>query len=344
MRPTHPFERHLMSIALSLRTRVLGGALAVTLGSLALAGCSTSTEAEEAAPAAEETTEAASWPRTFENADGTTTEIPAQPESIASTSVSVTGTLLAIDAPVTASGAAANGKFFKQWNAAAEEAGVATLWSAGEVNLEALYAAEPDLIVVSTSGADSVVDQVAELQEIAPTIIVNYGAQSWEELAEELGQATGLEAQAEQSVAEFDAYVADAASKITVPEGEANIVSFNGAGESNPIAKVGGAQANLLEALGFTIEDPKAEWHTQDQQRSDFVFAEYDRLTELTAETTFVLSADNEGAQAFATDPVLANVPSVTAGQVYGLGLNSFRMDKFSGTEIVDGIVANFGK
>ena len=37
-----------------------------------------------------------------------------------------------------------------------------------------------------------------------------------------------------------------------------------------------------------------------------------------------------------ADDPVLANVPSVAAGQVYGLGVNSFRMDLYSSTEIVE--------
>ncbi|MDM9317674.1 Fe2+-enterobactin ABC transporter substrate-binding protein, partial [Escherichia coli] len=40
------------------------------------------------------------WPRTFHNADDTVTSIPQQPKRILSTAVSVTGTLLAIDAPL----------------------------------------------------------------------------------------------------------------------------------------------------------------------------------------------------------------------------------------------------
>ena len=55
------------------------------------------------------------WPRTFDNVDGSRTEIPTRPQRILSTSVSTTGTLLAIGAPVVASGSAGNGRFFAQW-------------------------------------------------------------------------------------------------------------------------------------------------------------------------------------------------------------------------------------
>lgn len=315
---------------------------ALAIGGLFLTGCAT-TDATETA-ASTETTAAGSWPRTFENADGTTTEIPEQPEAIVSTSVSTTGTLLAIDAPVTGSGAGGNGQFFAQWADVAEERDIKNLWAAGAVDLEQVYAQTPDLIVVSASGQDSLADQVAELQEIAPTIVIDYGGQTWQELAIELGEATGLEAEATTAVDAFDEYVAAAATEIEVPAGQVNIISFNGAGADNPIARAGSAQAQLLTALGFDVEDPNVEWHTQANERADFVWPAYENLTELTANTTFILNQDNEGAQVFANDPVLANVPSVQDGQVYGLGTNSFRVDKYSATEIVDGIVMNFGK
>ncbi len=284
------------------------------------------------------------WPRTFTNADGSTTEIPAQPQRILSTTVTVTGTLLAVDAPVVASGAAGNGNFFAQWARVADERGVATAWPAGSVDIEAVYAAEPDLIVVSTSGADSAIDQLAEFQAIAPTIVVNYGNQTWQQLAGQLGEATGLEEQVATKVAAFDQYAADAAASITVPAGTANIISFNGPGQDNPIARVGGVHAEVLESLGFTVEDPNPEWHSQANQRADFVWAPYEKLVDLTSETTFLLSRGDDEASIFLEDPVLANVPSVKTGQVYGLGANSFRIDFFSATEIIDGIVAKFAK
>ena len=310
---------------LNRRTMLVAGLASVLLGSSALA-------------------QDAGWPRSFTNADGTTTEIPAQPQRILSTAVSITGTLLAVDAPVVSSGSAGNGQFFAQWASVGDERGVANAWPAGSVDIEAAYAAEPDLIIVSTSGADSALDQLAEFQAIAPTIVLNYGNQTWQQLAAQIGEATGLEEQVAAKVAEFDQYVADAAAKITVPDGTANIISFNGPGQDNPIAKVGGVHASLLESLGFTVEDPNTEWHAQASQRADFVWAPYEKLVDLTSETTLILSRDDEGAKAFLEDPVLANVPSVKAGQVYGLGLNSFRIDYYSATEIVDGVVENFAK
>src|SRR5699024_9093432 len=113
-------------------------ALTVTVGAMFLSACASG-------PGGEEQTEAAAggstvqsgqgddssspgtegeWPRTFTNADGSTTEIPAQPEHSVSTTVSTTRTLLAFDAPVIASTTSGNGAFLAQWDDVAPERGV----------------------------------------------------------------------------------------------------------------------------------------------------------------------------------------------------------------------------
>lgn len=329
--------------------RTLLAAAVLSAGALALAGCGASDEPDASAsdaPAEESGSDSSGdWPRTFENADGTTTEIAEQPENILSTTVSTTGTLLAIDAPVTVTATDANGDFFPQWADAADAAGVEKAWPAGAPDIEAAIAAAPDLIVVAMTGQDAMADAVADLQDIAPTIVIDYGEGTWEELALELGEATGSETEAQSAIDEFDALVTETAEKITVPEGEANIVSYNGPGGSNPIGHADGPHGSILQALGFTIEEPDADWHTQPEPRADFVFADYEHLTELTADTTFVLSADDQAAEeGFGSDEVLANVPSVANGQVYGLGANSFRVDKFSATEIVEHIADVFAE
>jgi len=283
------------------------------------------------------------WPRSFTNVDGSQTEIPSKPKRILSTSVTLTGTLLAIKAPVVASGSAANGQFFAQWEQVAKERTIENAWPAGKVDLEVVYATEPDLIVVTASGAGSTKDQLDAFRQVAPTILVDDGALSWQELATELGKAAGLEEEASTSIADFDAYVASARAKIKVPAGKANIVSFNGAGQSNPIGRPSGPHAALLAELGFDIEAPDPAWHTQAASRDDFVWTDYERLVDLKAETTFVLRVDDSKAAAFRNDPLLANLPSVKNGQVYGLGVHSFRIDCYSGKEIVDGILAKFG-
>ena len=162
------------------RATLIGAAVA----SLALTGCAGSNGSDAGEATTSASTQAANesaveFPYTFQNADGTTTEIPEQPQNIASTSVTVTGALLSFGAPVKASGAAANGKFFPQWADEAAKANVETLWSAGKVDLEAVIAADPDLIVVASTGADSAIDNLADFQDIAPTIVVDYGGESW---------------------------------------------------------------------------------------------------------------------------------------------------------------------
>lgn len=331
-----------MTSSFRSRTRTLPAIVALIAAvAIVLAGCGSGGSGSDDGSSAS----SGDWPRTFTNADGTTTEIPAKPENILSTSVSVTGTLLAIGAPVTTSATDANGDFFPQWADRAQEVGVEKAWPAGAPKIEKAIAADPDLIVVASTGQDAMVDNVADLKEIAPTIVVDYGSQDWQDLAVQLGKATGQESQAKDAIGDFDELVADTKSAITVPEGKADIVSYNGPGATNPIGRADGPHGALLTALGFTIEDPNPAWHKQPKARKDFVFADYEHLTELTAGTTFVLSADTAKARSgFGSDKVLANLPSVKNHQVYGLGANSFRMDKYSATEIVKGVRAEFGK
>jgi ABC-type Fe2+-enterobactin transport system substrate-binding protein len=283
------------------------------------------------------------WPRTFHNADDSVTVIPGQPRRILSTSVAISGTLLAIEAPLIASAAANNGEFFAQWSGVARARGVENVWAAGSVDLEAAYAAQPDLIVVATRGADSALEQLAELRKIAPTIVLDYGSQSWQTLAVQIGEATGLEAQAAAKIAEFDRHVATVRARLNLPAGQVNIISYNGPGMSNPIATATGAHGRLLQSLGFVVEPPDPRWHNSPSPARDFVWAQYEQLTRLTAPTTFLLRADDDRVSAFLADPVLHNLTSIRSRQVYSLGANAFRIDYFSATEIVDSMQKRFG-
>ncbi len=288
--------------------------------------------------------QAQDWPRIFDNADGSQTVIAQKPQRILSTSVTLTGTLLAINAPVVASASTTAGEFFAQWDALAKQRGVESLWPAGSVDLEAVYAQAPDLILVSTSGADSAVAQLEEFRNIAPTIVVDYGEQSWQQLAKQLAQATGQEAAANQAITQFDQLVATTRDAITIPAGQANIVSFQGAGVINAIAKPQGTHAQLLQSLGFDIEAPQTPWEVGPLSHRDFMRVHYENLTGLTATTTFLLSEKREDVARFVNDPILHNLPAVKAHQVYGLGKNSFRVDLFSATEIVQNIADIFAK
>lgn len=324
--------------------RALTAAAALTL---TLTACGTGQEAASAP----ETASASDWPRTITHEAGETT-IEALPENIVSTALSVTGTLLAIDAPVTATaytpakGGTADGNgFFTQWADVAVERGVEPLYPIGEFDLESVIASDPDLIVVSTSGNDSVLDQYETLSGIAPTIVVNYGDQSWQDLAGELGAATGHEQDAADVVASFDEKVAATADRLALgADATASIVSYN-PGKASPVGKRGGPHAQLLQDLGFTVVEPDPQYDTSAQTREDFSFSSYEGLAEsATGDYTFLISADQKKAEAFKADPTLANVPGVANDRVYPLGLASFRLDYYSSTQIVDWFGREFTK
>lgn len=325
----------------------LSAALVAALAAgLALTGCT----ATASAPADSDTSASddASWPRVIEHALGETT-IPAQPTRIVSTSLTLTGTLLAIDAPIVASaattpsGVADENGFFVQWSDAASVAGVEVLYPGLEFDEEAVIAAEPDLIVVSTTGADSTADQYEALSQLAPTIVLDYGADSWQVLAEKLGVATGLEEKAAARVASFDEHVAEVAAAITVPEGQASAVVFSGTDNDVAFAKQEGAHAQLLTALGFDVLGASDEFDTSERLRNDFTFVSVENaVVSLTAETVLLVSGDESDRAAFTSAPVFANAPAVATGSVTPLGLDSFRIDYFSAMRVVDVIEKTF--
>lgn len=331
-------------------------ALAVVVtaaATLSFAACSASsdTASSSTASASASSTEAAtSWPLTITHELGETT-IPAQPERIVSTSLTLTGSLLAIDAPVIASAATTpdaqltddNG-FFAQWADVAVDRGVEVLYPNLELDLEAVTAADPDLIVIATTGADSTGDAYEQLSEIAPTIAINYSNKSWQDVAGILGEATGHEAEATATLASYDAHVAEVAAAITVPAGDVNAIVYNGTERDSAFAKPGGPHADLLDSLGFTVVGAPDDVDTSETVRQDFAFVSIENtVATLTAPTVFIISGDEKTAEQLKAEPLFANAPAVVAGAVYPLGVPSFRIDYWSATDIVDLIAADFG-
>ena len=70
---------------------------------------------------------------------------------------------------------------------------------------------------------------------------------------------------------------------------------------------------------------------------SDFEFISQENLpAAITGDSVFLLRATNEDVEAFLADPVLANLPAVKTRHVYPLGATSFRIDYYSGRQMID--------
>ena len=165
--------------------------------------------------------QAADWLRQITDSRGTHT-LESQPQRIVSTSVTLTGSLLAIDAPVIASGAttpnnrvADDQGFLRQWSKVAKERKLQRLYI-GEPSAEAVAAQMPDLILISATGGDSALALYDQLSTIAPTLIINYDDKSWQSLLTQLGEITGHEKQAAERIAQFDKQLAAAKEQIKI--------------------------------------------------------------------------------------------------------------------------------
>ena len=282
------------------------------------------------------------WPRTLRHEAGELT-LPARPQRIVSTAPSLTGILLAIGAPVIASAATTpsvltdDKGFFSQWADVADERGVEVLYGKLEFDIEAVIGAEPDLLVISATGADSVAQHYAELeaQGIA-AIVVNYSNQSWQDIARAFGTATGLEDAAAEAIRRFDAYAAEVAATLPPVEGPVSIFGYN-IGGSYSVSKPESPQAQLLAALGMTVVGLPESLRGQVTRASDFEFISQENLPAAVAgKTVFLLRGAEGDVETFLADPVLANLPAVTAGRVYPLGPTSFRIDYYSGRQMID--------
>jgi iron complex transport system substrate-binding protein len=290
------------------------------------------------------------WPRSIPDATGEVT-VAAPPLRIVSASPSLTGILLAIDAPVAATAAALVGPltddkgFFTQWAEVADRRGVEVLYPNLNFDIESLIVQEPDLVVASSVGGDSIMPYLEQVRaQGVPVIVLDYSAQSWENLAQVLGRATGHEVDAARVTQDFARQAAEVKSTLVLPGGDVSVVSYNFAG-TYAVGKPSSPQAKVLAALGFSVRGIPEGMQGDVSRSADFDFISHENLpAAISGDSVFLLNGTDAMVRSFSADPVLANLPAVRAGRVYPLGPTSFRVDYYSGLQIVETVRQIFAK
>jgi ABC-type Fe2+-enterobactin transport system substrate-binding protein len=287
---------------------------------------------------------AADWPRTITDSHGTHTFEQA-PQRIVSTSVTLTGSLLAIDAPVIASGATTPGNrmgdaqgFLRQWGDVAKERNVQRLYI-GEASAEAVAAQMPDLILISATGGDSALALYEQLSAIAPTLVINYDDKSWQQLLTQLGGITGHEKQAAGRIASFDKHLSEAKMHMALPPQPVTALVYTPASHSANLWTSESAQGKLLQQLGFTLSTLPATIQASKSmgKRHDIVQLGGENLAAgLNGESLFLFASDDKDATALENNPLLSHLPAVQHKQVYALGTETFRLDYYSATQILE--------
>lgn len=96
--------------------------------------------------------------------------------------------------------------------------GTVDVGTRGEPDLDALYGADPDLIIVEAAGADD--DLIAQLEKRDVPVLVTVGADASDQIGNmkkvfsTIAEATGRTERAEQVLEEFDAHLAEAKEQV----------------------------------------------------------------------------------------------------------------------------------
>ncbi|WAH56300.1 Fe2+-enterobactin ABC transporter substrate-binding protein [Pseudomonas silvicola] len=294
----------------------------------------------------------ASWPRTVSGEHGSVV-LDHAPKRIVSTSVTLTGALLAIDAPVVASGAtvpnnrvADDQGYLRQWGAIAKARNVQRLYI-GEANAESVAMAAPDLILISATGGDSAMALYDQLSAIAPTLVVNYDDKSWQDVERLLGQATGHEGQAQALIKAFADRQAQVRKDLTLPPQPVSAFVYNPAARQANVWTRESSQGQLLEQLGFQLASPSPAVASNQTmgKRKDIIQAGGEHMADaLTGQTFLMFAAEPADTQAVLGNTLLAHLPAVGSQRVYALGTDTFRLDYYSASHLLDRLQAQFGK
>jgi iron complex transport system substrate-binding protein len=201
--------------------------------------------------------------------------------------------------------------------------------AATEINLEAVAALEPDVILGLSSGMTEA--EYADLSEIAPTVtqsadFVDYGM-PWQEATITIGEVLGEAERAQELVEETEALIAEVAECHPEFEGAEGVVAYHyGEGKIGAYAPAD-VRSRLLTSLGFEIPAAVTE-RAGDQFYTDFStenidLVDVDVLVWISsgAEAQYVvdeplrpqLQAFREGREILASDPVLAGAWSFSS-------------------------------
>lgn len=317
-------------------TRRLAATLTAAAATLALAACGTTEVPEAAEPAepagdaaaisescAADTTATSTDPVTLTDDLGRTIELDAPAERVAVLEWQQTEDLLSLCiAPV----AVADVEGFSTWvSAETLPEGTTDVGTRGEPNLDALAAADPDLIIVEVSSPDDEV--VAQLEGLGVPVLATVGAdaadpvQNMKDLFTLIGEATGRSERAEVVLGEFDAHVAEAKAAV---EGAGlpttDFVYFDGWVDGGNVSIRPFGEGALFSALGEEL-GLTCVWTEETDPTYGLGQTDIEGLTAVgSANLIYTSTDDPEGnyVTELEKNDVWTSLPAVEEGRAYG--------------------------
>lgn len=320
-------------------------ATVLAVAALALAGCGSSSQEPAAAPAD-------AGPRTIATEQGPV-EVPGSPQRIVNLSGGFGGYLFAVDAPVVATDTRVlgvtdfEGGFPPAWAAKAQATGSTPLPGGPELDLEAVAAARPDLIIGGGQGITAVQaeDHYDALKAIAPTVLIPQSVTSWQDQLRQVADVAGKGASVDALVKGYEDELTQTESAITVPQGPvAVLLSLP---STNPyLVPETAALPTQLGDLGFEVDGVLAKANSPQLFGSGDSFEVSPELlgSVANAPTLFVVGLGGPTLDQLGADPVYAALPAFQSGQVHELPATSYRPDLDGATDTLRVIGEEFGK
>ena len=300
-------------------------AVAASLAALALAGCSASaSDAPSEAPTADDGqgSDQSAFPVTIEHAFGETT-IDSAPQRVvtwgwASADAALALGVVPVAIPFQGYGGDENGVL--PWIAdELEELGAPTptvLPDSAEAPIDAIAAAEPDLILAQYSGLTA--DEYELLSAIAPVVAYpdQPWATPWRDVVTIAGEALGRADRADEVLDEIDAAVAEAAAAHPELEG-VTVAQVWDTGDTFYVYTPADPRVEFTEDLGPVTAPSVTDLDTGE---STFYFTlSHERLDELTSDVLVAYADTPEALDAFLASAPAGTMPQVQSGAVAGV-------------------------
>ncbi|WP_228538213.1 Fe2+-enterobactin ABC transporter substrate-binding protein [Nocardia sp. XZ_19_385] len=262
--------------------------------------------------------------------------VPAQAKRIVVLSGGLAGYLYALDAPVAATDTRVlgvtnfDGGFPPSWSAKAKEQGTKQLPAGEELNIEAVAAAAPDLIIGGGQGITAVQAEKVydKLTAIAPTVLVPKTVAAWQEQLRQVADAAGRSDRVEAMMTAYRDKVAKVKSSIKVPAG--NYAYLLSLPNNKPyLIPQSAALPALLSELGFAADDVLAKAGNPKLFGSgDAVEISPELLSQVAgAPQVFFIPVGGRSMDQLKQDPVYSNLPSFKNNTLYELPATSYRPD-----------------
>jgi iron complex transport system substrate-binding protein len=259
------------------------------------------------------------FPVTVEHALGET-EVPAPPERIVTVGYTEHDTVLALGLTPVGVTEWYGEHPFATWPWAQDELGDAepeVLSETDGLQYEAIAALRPDLILGTNAGLDE--ESFGRLSEIAPTIAHPAGEEAWfgpwRDQSLLIGQAVGMEDDAQALIDDIDAQFADAAADHPEFEGTPIVFLQNAFYEGEAIAYQEGLSTDFLTDLGFTIPDELDEYVREAEGSQAYIPLE--RLSTLDAAEVLLWGTESpEDREALEAVPLYRGLEEVEEGRL----------------------------